>query len=162
MSHPGSRLYSALSDLVEISAECQNSGVPAMDLVNWMRQYCTIRLATTRGCGHSCAAEKLLQELVRKHRYNAVRFLGRDGMVIRKDYAQLGPASHGHVIDFGYQQIFNARAADAMEKNIGVVLFDDTWVLSEAREDAIYRRFTPAMMEARRSGPKPVFFIFLH
>lgn len=64
MENSGEKIYNALLDLVEISEENQiqvKKEYPSYTFLQWIKEFCTIKICTSRRGGHSYAVGQLLQ-----------------------------------------------------------------------------------------------------
>ena len=66
MKNPGDKIHNALLDLVEISEETQKDKKDIKyknmySYLQWNKEFCTIKISTSRRAGHTFAISKLLQ-----------------------------------------------------------------------------------------------------
>lgn len=65
MENSGEKIYNALLDLIEISEENQilvKKEYPSYTFLEWLKEFCTIKICTSRRGGHSYAIGQLLRD----------------------------------------------------------------------------------------------------
>lgn len=145
--HNCDKTYLALSLLVDVSRESQKSrGMESMmGGLEWAHEFCTIKITTSRGGGHTSSIEKIIDE------FESVLIISMNmGM------SHLLKRSIGEKDMLIYYASFNISYREAMGRKFQAVIVDCSFMMSKNKIDELYSVCLPAM-----SNYSEKFFIFI-
>ena len=161
----------ALNNLVENCFLSQLTCPPFIsDHGGYAKEYCTVKMTTSRGCGHSTSlanvALKYFNEVIflspkldMAHRLNKIvmsKYYKLVGEEEAKSSVVKHTSDHIEFTDGLYYFGNSTRLASMKGITAEAILIDGTFGLNEARENEIYQTFYPVMVKYPQK-----FFIFV-
>jgi len=154
-------VYDALKILIEISKNAQEAfleEVHHMGEIDYIKEFCTVRLATARRGGHTEAAFKLIEE----DGMNIGYFCLNNTManIFKNRYRQIKKNTNFGNLEFSSSiknlenNIFGKDLSD-----LDAIVFDNSFMMSKKLQNNIYSYLSSSLFYNR--GRRPFFFIFL-
>lgn len=137
-----------LSRKVQRYSICFKEKMPS---IAWAKEFCTVRICGPRGSGHTTAAGKLINWIPKRcvylsHNFHAATYFWK---VIERSGVNVDDADPIVTSDI------NVGDLRGMRDEIGAVIFDPAALVSNRKQELIYRVF------AERAKEDVFFFIFL-
>ena len=155
MLHIGEKLNFVLNTLIDISEESQEKHKHhrAISELSWAKEFCTIRLSTSRQSGHTTA----MMRTIKKRFQKSVIILPNQRL---KEYVYHQKRTiqvlENVTLDIKIMSINSIEKQSMGMKNINAVFIDNSYFLNKAEIDRVYDLFIPAMIR-----DKPYFFVFM-
>jgi hypothetical protein len=140
-------VYDALKILIKISKNAQEAHPDikqSMGLTLWLKEFCTVRVSTSRRTGHTTAIRRLIEEndmklgVIFTSKLHADEFEGNLGFSATMR---------------NYENFIRGRTFEDLD---GIVI-DMSFMMSQKKKDNMYRTLAPALIQRK----EPFFLIFL-
>lgn len=151
-------VYDALKILINISKNAQENAQETskcLSLMEWMREYCTVRASTARRGGHTTAILKLMEE---NDMNIGCIFQNNDLKKMFQSLYNSRQKSKGK-LEFCISRHETDKLLGRNFSELDALVIDNSFFYSEKEEKRFYNSLNPALFAD--TGFRPFFLIFL-